>query len=393
VRCAAGPMPGRRTRAVSGAAAIRQPAGAVECALAGAVLLDLAFADRIDTDLEALVVVAPAPTDNPILDEVLSKIVARTDTTDTQTWVRMLATDDAAAIREYALASLVERGILERREERFLWLFGSVRYPTLDGGPEREIKARIEAALSDDIPHPRDVALVALVDACQILPDLFPGRKIEHARIEQLRRMDLIGREVAGTIADIQRTIMRAARAQAQRYRTLLLSLSLVGAAAAAATLLSPRIPVPDRFGPGILERLWFDGLWQQWSGYLLLSLSLAGLVIAVMVRRRLVPRNAGSQRWRLSHIVIGVACVLALFAHTGFRFGDNINAALMGVYLAALLSGALAGAAIGGAQQIRRMGFGRAGISLRSLLRIHVLALCPLPALLAVHILLVYLY
>lgn len=366
---------------------------AFECALAGAALLDLAFADRIDTDLEALVVVDPSPIGNPMLDEILSRIAARTDTTDTQTWVRMLATDDAATVRELALASLVERGVLERREEQFLWTFGSVRHPTLDDGPERDIKARIEAALSDDIPHPRDVALVALAEACQILPDLFPGRKIERARIEQLRRMDLIGREVAGTIADIQRTIVRAARAQAQRYRTLLLSLSIVGAAATAATLLSPRIPVPDRFPPTVPERLWFDGLWQEWSGYLLLALSVAGLVIAVIIRNRLVPRIAGSHRWRLSHIVLGIACVLALFAHTGFRFGDNVNAALMGFYLAVLLSGALVGVAIGGAQGLRRMGAGKTGKPLRALLRVHVLAICPLPALLAVHILLVYLY
>ena len=198
---------------------------------------------------------------------------------------------------------------------------------------------------------------------------------------------------MAGTIADIQRTIVHAARAQARRFRTLLLSLSIVGAVAAAATLLIPRIPVPDRFPPTVPERLWFDGLWQQWSGYLLLALSVAGLVIAFVIRKRLVPRIAGSHRWRLSHVVLGIACVLALFAHTGFRFGENVNAALMGFYLAVLLSGALAGIAIGGAQRLRRIGVGKAGKPLRVLLRVHVLALCPLPALLAVHILLVYLY
>ena len=64
-----------------------------------------------------------------------------------------------------------------------------------------------------------------------------------------------------------------------------------------------------------------------------------------------------------------------------------------MGVYLAVLLSGALAGDVIGGAQGLRRMGAGRTGKPLRALLRVHVLAICPLPALLAVHILLAYLY
>ena len=104
---------------------------------------------------------------------------ARTDTTDTQTWIKVPSTDDAATIREMALASLVERGILERREEQFLWAFRSVRYPTLDDGAEREIKSRLEDVLSDEIPDPRDIALISLVDACQILPDLFPEREME----------------------------------------------------------------------------------------------------------------------------------------------------------------------------------------------------------------------
>lgn len=366
---------------------------ALECALAGAVLLDLAFAGRIDTDLEALVVIDPAPTGDATLDRVLSKIAARADTTDTRTWVRELAAGEADMIREQALAGLVERGFLKPHQERLPQAFSPVRYATFDDGPVRGVRARIEAALTDDIPDPRDVALVALADACQLLPDLFPERAFDQSRVAQLRRMDLIGREVAGTIADIQRTIVRAARAQAQHYRTLLLSLSVVGAAAVAATLLLPRVPVPDRFGPGVVERLWFDGIWQQWSGYLLLALSVASLAIAVMVRKRIVPRIAGSQRWRLSHAVIGVACVPALFAHTGFRLGDNVNAALMGVYLVMLLAGALAGVAIGGAQRLRQMGARRVGIPLRALLRVHLLALCSLPALLAVHVLLVYLY
>ena len=245
--------------------------------------------------------------------------------------------------------------------------------------------------LSDDIPDPRDIALLSLVDACQILPELFPDREIEQIapRIQQLRKMDLIGREVAGTIADIQRTIIRAARAQAARFQKLLLTLSAAGGVAACATLLVPRVPLPDRFGPTLLELLWFDGFWQQWSGYLLLGLSLAGLVIAVIIKKRLVARIAGSHRWRLSHIVLGFVCVVVLFAHTGFRFGANINAALMGFYLAALLTGA----AIGGAPRLRQWGIGKAGTPRRVLVGLHVMVICPLPALLVIHVLAAYLY
>ena len=367
---------------------------AFECALAGAVLLDLAFADRIDTDLEALVVIDASPTGNPLQDRILKKIAARRHATDTQTWIRELSADDVDTVREYALTSLVVRGVLERREDRFLWPLRSVRYPTVDHDAELAIKRRLEEVLADEIPDPRDVALVSLVDACGILPDLFPdlGPRELGVRMAQLRKMDLIGREVAGTIAEIQRTIIDAARAETARFGRLRLSLGAVAVAAAVATVLAPRIPLPDRFGPSVLLRLWTDGEWQQWSGYALLGLSLFGLAIAIIVKKRLVVRIARSHRWRLTHFVLGIGCLIALFAHTGFRFGANLNAVLMGCYLAVLFSGALSEVALRVAR-LQVVGLGTPAIRRRVLVRLHVLALCPLPALLIIHILTAYLY
>ncbi len=368
---------------------------AFECALAGAILMDLAFAYRIDTDLQALMVTDPTPTGNSMLDRVLMKISARTDITDTSTWIRVLATDDAATIREQALNGLVNRCILERRSTRFLWMFRSISYPTVDEAPVHAIKSRIEAVLSEDIPDPRDIALFCLVDACQILPDLIPGWETEEtgSRRDLLRKMDLIGRELTGTISDLQDTIIRAARAQAARFRKSLLTFAAIGGGAVIATLLVPRIPVPDRYGPSLPELLWFDGFWKQFSGYLLVGLSSAGLAVAVTIKKQLVPWVSGSHRWRLSHILLGIGCLLALFIHTGFRLGTHFNAALMSCYLAVLLTGALTGIVIGGAPHLQQMGLRRTSTPRRLLIWAHALAICPLPALLIVHLLSVYLY
>ncbi|MDE0037376.1 MAG: GPP34 family phosphoprotein [Gammaproteobacteria bacterium] len=366
---------------------------ALECALAGAVLLDLAFAYRIDTDLESLVVTDPNPTGISFLDRVLAKVVARKDTADTQAWIRSLSEDDVEAIREAALTALVTKGVLAKREDRFLRLLRSVRYPTIDHGVVERIKKRLADVLSDEIPDARDVALLSLVDACDILPDLFPDRELqeERHRIAQLRRMDLIGREVAGTIAEIQRTIIQAARAEAARFGKLRLVLSGVAVGAVVATLVAPRVPIPDSFGPSILRNLWFDGTWQEWSGYVLLGLSLLGLSIAVTVKKRLVVRVARSHPWRLTHFVLGVSCLVALFAHTGFRFGANLNALLMGCYLVVVFSGALSEVALRVASGVQLVGLGTPGKRRRALIRLHVVALCPLPALLVVHILTAY--
>ena len=203
------------------------PRTSIECALAGAVLMDLAFANRIDTDLESLMVTDRTPTGNLMLDRTLAKLGAAEETTDTRTWIKVLAAEDADYIREQALVSLVKHGILERQDGSFSWAFGR-RSDTLDRRErrlvwgfdarryretEREIKLRVgNVLLSDDIPDPRDVALIGLVDACDLLGDIFPDRKIDQLRprVEQLRKMDLIGRELAGAISDIERNVNMA---------------------------------------------------------------------------------------------------------------------------------------------------------------------------------------
>ena len=64
-----------------------------------------------------------------------------------------------------------------------MWAFRARRYPTIDGKAEQEVKLRIgDVLLSDDIPDPRDVALIGLVDACDILREIFPDRDMEQCR-------------------------------------------------------------------------------------------------------------------------------------------------------------------------------------------------------------------
>ena len=187
--------------------------GAVEHIMVGAVLMDLAFANRIDTDPEKLQVIDATPTGNALVDGALDRIANAGETMNTKAWVELLAREQAAHIRQRAMDSLIERGILEAKDEKFLWVFHSRRYPTIDGRVERGVKLRMEdVLLSDDMPDPRDVALVCLVDACDILGDIFSEREMERVRprIEQLRVMDLIGREVSSVIAEIEESITMA---------------------------------------------------------------------------------------------------------------------------------------------------------------------------------------
>ena len=184
---------------------IQIPTWSMDYAIAGAVLMDLAMENRIDTDLENLILIDSSPVGDDILDPVLAEVTAGGNN-DTRYWVEQVSRK-GAEIREKALDRLVERGILEKEDDRFLWVFRSRRYPTLDGDAEREVKLRILNVLfSDEIPDPRDQMIICLADACGIFPRILSRQ--EHARaserIAQVSRLDLIGQTMSQAIHDIQ---------------------------------------------------------------------------------------------------------------------------------------------------------------------------------------------
>ena len=173
-------------------------------ALAGAVLIDLEMEGRIDTDLEKLMLVDATPVGDSLLDPTLVQIAAE-EQHDARYWVGHIA-DESKSIHDEALERLIDRGILERRDDSFLWVLKSRRYPVVDGTATREVKLRIMSLLfSEDIPDPRDVVIIALADACQIFRHLLSRRELEQVqpRIEQIRDFDLIGRAVSQAIRDI----------------------------------------------------------------------------------------------------------------------------------------------------------------------------------------------
>ena len=181
------------------------PSWSMDRAMAGAVLMDLALENRIDTDPENLILVDATPVGDSLLDPTLAEIEAG-EQRDARYWVEHTA-KKGEQIREEALSRLVDAGILERQEDRVLWVFRSRRYPVVDGKVEREVKLRImEVLLSDQIPEPRDVVIIALADACGIFRELLPKRELQQAadRIEQVRKLDLIGQAMAETIHDME---------------------------------------------------------------------------------------------------------------------------------------------------------------------------------------------
>ena len=190
----------------------RVPDRLMRYALAGGVLMDLALENRIDTDLKQLILVDPTPVQDSLLDPTLADIARAKETRDARFWVERTALR-ADEIREEALNRLVKKGILRQQEDRFLWVFQSRRYPAIDDAPQREVKLRITGVLfSDEIPDPRDVVIIGLAHACDLFKEILSARELAHVsgRIDQVRKLDLIGQAMSQAISDIELSLALA---------------------------------------------------------------------------------------------------------------------------------------------------------------------------------------
>ncbi len=192
----------------------RVPYWSLNYAIAGGVLMDLALENRIDTDLEKMIVLDTTPVGDSLLDPTLADIAAGEEG-DARFWVENTA-NQADAIREEALSRLVGQGILEQREDRFLWVFRSRHYPSVQGQAEREVKLRImEVLFGDQVPDPRDVVIICLADACGIFEKLLSKQELDKAtpRIQQVRKLDLIGQAMTQAIQDIELLVSSSVQA------------------------------------------------------------------------------------------------------------------------------------------------------------------------------------
>jgi len=174
----------------------RAPQWLVRYALGGAVLMDLALENRIDTDAQRLFLIDSTPVGDPLLDPMLSEITQTSREHDALYWVEH-ATHHADEIRETALARLVDNGVLRLSDDRVLRIFGTRHYPLADEEAERDLIRRIrDALLTDTIPDPRDIAIVTLADACGLIGHILSADEMagSAARIELVRNLELIGR-------------------------------------------------------------------------------------------------------------------------------------------------------------------------------------------------------
>lgn len=176
------------------------PEPSLAVAIAGAFLMELAFSNRLDADPGKIKILDRSPSGDPLADFAVACLPADRNSVATTTAIAMLALKVGDRTDEL-FDSLIKRGILQRKGGgAFEWVLGERRYPMIDRKDVAEVRTRIRSVLlSDTIPSPRDVAIIALIDACDLYDAVFIRGERTRARnrAATVGQMDLIGREIA----------------------------------------------------------------------------------------------------------------------------------------------------------------------------------------------------
>ncbi|MER7333247.1 MULTISPECIES: GPP34 family phosphoprotein [unclassified Micromonospora] len=160
---------------------------ALDQGMAGALLLELALAGRVEVADDRLVVTDPTPVGQRQLDDALARIGADGKRRQPKDWIGRLAKD----LPEQVLDGLVTAGVLHRESDRLLWIFPRTRYPSPTGAqPEVETQARqrmVDAVAGDGPVDARTAALIGLARAVGLDRELFadlPGEQVERRLTE-----------------------------------------------------------------------------------------------------------------------------------------------------------------------------------------------------------------
>ena len=182
------------------------PGWDLNCAVVGAVLAELSLRSRIDTDMESLFLLDATKTGNPSIDPILEEIASGSNQHNTRYWIEHLA-PRADTIIDSVLDRLVEMKILEHHDGEFWTLarndWKMELYSDAETGTASQfVRTRISRAIfMNEIPDPRDVIVISLINTCDVFRFMFQLDDETEARIQAICQMDLIGRSITEAVS------------------------------------------------------------------------------------------------------------------------------------------------------------------------------------------------
>jgi len=168
--------------------------------LGGAILAELLLCGALGVEQQKktklLVDTGKSARSDPLLNECVQRVRTSKRRASVQTWVSRFA--NMKGLQKRIAERLRQKGVLRYAEGKVLWVFSRDTYPTVDPQPERDLVARIRAALTTDTAIDERTAIIVALAAPSGLLALLYDRKELRAHRKRIEAITSMQASIAG---------------------------------------------------------------------------------------------------------------------------------------------------------------------------------------------------
>ena len=184
-----------------------------DLALAGAVLVDLSLAGYVDSDPRDIFILNHRTPAEHAQEQAL-RILRPFGPSARLDFALNALVDRVGDLRSATLQSLAAKGVRLTKGKRLFWSFHQSAFSSTPAPQSVSLRNElVELVESSELPDPEQAAILSLLCACGIADTTLAGRHPQlwttknAARLDTLRRMDLVGHAVADAVADMRRRL------------------------------------------------------------------------------------------------------------------------------------------------------------------------------------------
>lgn len=178
--------------------------------LVGALLIDLSLSGAVDSDLKNLTLLDRKLRLDPAQTLALTYLKRLGRIVPLDVALNTLA-DRVGDLRAACMASLAAKGVCLTISSPFSWDFNQLSISQTQKTEATKLRnALVKLIESDELPHPREAALIAILHACEIIGPVLGGKSFQYwllsyrSRIDLIRQLELVGNVVVTALAEMR---------------------------------------------------------------------------------------------------------------------------------------------------------------------------------------------
>ncbi len=174
-------------------------------AIAGAIIMELALEERIDLSGDKVVLKDKTKTGDKIIDTYFDIIIQSEKERKIKSWVERIG-NKASKIKRDTIDKLIDNRILEKKEQKFLWVFSYNKYPTQNPRPENHLRNRLyDIIVNSHRPELKEIMLLNLIESCSLGKEVFGKEKAKtfKNKIKTINEYDHLGDSVSKSVKEI----------------------------------------------------------------------------------------------------------------------------------------------------------------------------------------------